>query len=200
MKNINEYLEDKIITDPVNEGILDSLFNFFKKVFVKKYKISSNSSDSLSETLAANKKELDEAVKKLSTKIKVKDADDWWKRFSTSDENKSTKLTDPKVYNKNLLQNIQLANKIFTEEIKQYTQKVNCINNAIIQNFLLRDVKDLTALMSIVNEENEKMIPKNQTIIKQVLGTFKKIEKLVTDEETKEVYDDIIKTLEDSLK
>lgn len=200
MKNINEYLEDKIITDPVNEGILDSLFNFFKKVFVKKYKISSNSSDVLSETLAANKKELDEEVKKLSTKVRVKDAEDWWKRFSTSDENKSAKLTDPKVYNKNLLQNIQLANKIFTEEIKQYTQKVNCINNAIIQNFLLRDVKDLTALISIVNEENEKMVPKNQTIIKQVLGTFKKIEKLVTDKEAKEVYDNIIKTLEDSLK
>ncbi len=200
MKTINEYLEDKIITDPVNEGILDSLFNFFKKVFVKKYKISSNSSDSLSETLAANKKELDEAVKKLSTKVRVKDAEDWWKRFSTSDENKSAKLIDPKVYNKNLLQNIQLANKIFTEEINQYTQKVNCINNAIIQNFLLRDVKDLTALISIVNEENEKMVPKNQTIIKQVLGTFKKIEKLVADKEAKEVYDDIIKTLEDSLK
>ena len=40
------------------------------------------------------------------TKRKVKTSEDWWKAFLKSDIAKGQKLTDPAVFNKNILQNI----------------------------------------------------------------------------------------------
>jgi prophage DNA circulation protein len=199
MRNINEYLEDSIINDSVNEGLLGNLFKFFQNLFIKKYKMSNNGSKGLTDTINKNKEELDEEVKKRSTKVKVKDANDWWNRFAKSDENKGIKLIQPDVFNKKIIQNIQVAPKVFAEEIKQYTKVVNCIDNDIIQSFILRDVKDFTAMVSSINEENEKMIPKNKNYVNQVLRLFKKIESSIKDKEAKEVYDESIKTLESVL-
>jgi hypothetical protein len=199
MRNINEYLEDSIINDSVNEGLLGNLFKFFQNLFIKKYKMSNNGSKGLTDTINKNKEELNEEVKKRSTKVKVKDANDWWNRFAKSDENKGIKLIQPDVFNKKIIQNIQVAPKVFAEEIKQYTKVVNCIDNDIIQSFILRDVKDFTAMVSSINEENEKMIPKNKNYVNQVLRLFKKIESSIKDKEAKEVYDESIKTLESVL-
>jgi hypothetical protein len=199
MRNINEYLEDSIINDSVNEGLLGNLFKFFQNLFIKKYKMSNNGSKGLTDTINKNKEELNEEVKKRSTKVKVKDANDWWNRFAKSDENKGIKLIQPDVFNKKIIQNIQVAPKVFAEEIKQYTKVVNCIDNDIIQSFILRDVKDFTAMVSSINEENEKMIPKNKNYVNQVLRLFKKIESSVKDKEAKEVYNEAIKTLESVL-
>lgn len=199
MRTINEYLEDSIINDPVNEGLLGNLFKFFQNLFIKKYKMSNNGSKGLTDTINKNKEELDEEVKKRSTKVRVKDANDWWNRFAKSDENKGVKLIQPDVFNKKIIQNIQAAPKVFAEEIKQYTKVVNCIDNDIIQSFILRDVKDFTAMVSSINEENEKMILKNKNYVNQVLRLFKKIESSVKDKEAKEVYDESIKTLENVL-
>jgi hypothetical protein len=199
MRNINEYLEDSIINDSVNEGLLGNLFKFFQNLFIKKYKMSNNGSKGLTDTINKNKEELDEEVKKRSTKVKVKDANDWWNRFAKSDENKGIKLIQPDVFNKKIIQNIQVAPKVFAEEIKQYTKVVNCIDNDIIQSFILRDVKDFIAMVSSINEENEKMIPKNKNCVNQVLRLFKKIESSVKDKEAKEVYNEAIKTLESVL-
>lgn len=199
MRTINEYLEDSVINDSVNEGLLGNLFKFFQNLFVKKYKMSNNGSKTLTDTINKNKEELDKEVKKRSTKVRVKDANDWWNRFSKSDENKDVKLIQPDLFNKKIMQNIQAAPKVFAEEINQYTKVVNCIDNEIIQSFILRDVKDFTAMVSSINEENEKMIPKNKNCINQVLRLFKKIESSVKDKEAKEVYDESIKTLESVL-
>ena len=199
MRTINEYLEDSVINDSVNEGLLGNLFNFFQNLFVKKYKMSNNGSKTLTDTINKNKEELDKEVKKRSTKVRVKDANDWWNRFSKSDENKDVKLIQPDLFNKKIMQNIQAAPKVFAEEINQYTKVVNCIDNEIIQSFILRDVKDFTAMVSSINEENEKMIPKNKNCVNQVLRLFKKIESSVKDKEAKEVYDESIKTLESVL-
>lgn len=199
MKNINEYLEDSIINDSVNEGLLGNIFKFFQNTFVKKYKMSNDGSTGLTDTINKNKEELDAEVKKLSTKVKVKDANDWWNRFAKSDKNKGVKLIQPDLFNKKIIQNIQIAPKVFAEELKQYTTVVNCIDNEIIQSFILRDVKDFAAIISSINEENEKMIPRNKNCVNQVLRLFKKIESSVKNKNAKKVYDESIKTLEDTL-
>lgn len=199
MRTINDYLEDSIINDSVNEGLLGNLFKFFQNLFVKKYKMSNNGSKALTDTINKNKEELDKEVKKRSTKVRVKDANDWWNRFAKSDENKGIKLIQPDLFNKKIMQNIQIAPKVFAEEINQYTKVVNCVDNEIIQSFILRDVKDFTAMVSSINEENEKMIPKNKNCVNQVLRLFKKIESTVKNKKAKEVYDESIKTLEDVL-
>lgn len=199
MRTINEYLEDSIINDSVNEGLLGNLFKFFQNIFVKNYKMSNNGSKALTDTINKNKEELDKEVKKRSTKVRVKDANDWWNRFAKSDENKGVKLIQPDLFNKKIIQNIQLASKVFAEELKQYTTVINCIDNEIIQSFILRDVKDFAAIISNINEENEKMIPKNKNSVNQVLRLFKKIEASVKNKEAKKVYDESIKTLEDVL-
>lgn len=199
MRTINEYLEDSIINDSVNEGLLGNLLKFFQNTFVKKYKMSNDGSKGLTDTINKNKEELDKEVKKRSTKVRVKDANDWWNRFAKSDENKGVKLIQPDLFNKKIMQNIQIAPKVFAEEINQYTKVVNCIDNEIIQSFILRDVKDFTATVSSINEENEKMIPKNKNCVNQVLRLFKKIESNVKNKKAKEVYDESIKTLEDVL-
>lgn len=199
MKNINEYLEDSIINNSVNEGLLGNIFKFFQNTFVKKYKMSNDGSTGLTDTINKNKEELDAEVKKLSTKVKVKDANDWWNRFAKSDKNKGVKLIQPDLFNKKIIQNIQIAPKVFAEELKQYTTVVNCIDNEIIQSFILRDVKDFAAIISSINEENEKMIPRNKNCVNQVLRLFKKIESSVKNKNAKKVYDESIKTLEDTL-
>jgi hypothetical protein len=199
MRNINEYLEDSINNDSVNEGLLGNLFKFFQNTFVKKYKMSNNGSKGLTDTINKNKEELDTEVKKRSTKVKVKDANDWWNRFAKSDKNKDVKLIQPDLFNKKIIQNILSAPKVFAEEIKQYTTVINCIDNEIIQSFILRDVKDFTAMVSSINEENEKMIPRNKNCVNQVLRLFKKIESSIKNKEAKKVYDESIKTLEDAL-
>jgi hypothetical protein len=199
MRNINEYLEDSIINDSVNEGLLGNLFKFFQNTFVKKYKMSNNGSKGLTDAINKNKEELDTEVKKRSTKVKVKDANDWWNRFAKSDKNKDVKLIQPDLFNKKIIQNILSAPKVFAEEIKQYTTVINCIDNEIIQSFILRDVKDFTAMVSSINEENEKMIPRNKNCVNQVLRLFKKIESSIKNKEAKKVYDESIKTLEDAL-
>ena len=199
MRNINEYLEDSIINDSVKEGLLGNLFKFFQNLFIKKYKMSNDGSKGLTDTINKNKEELDEEVKKRSTEVKVKDANDWWNRFAKSDKNKGVKLIQPDLFNKKIIQNIQIAPKVFTEEIKQYTTVINCIDNEIIQSFILRDVKDFAAMVSSINEENEKMIPRNKNCVNQVLRLFKKIESSIKNKEAKKVYDESIKTLEDTL-
>lgn len=199
MRNINEYLEDSIINDSVNEGLFGSLFKFFQNTFIKKYKMSNDGSKGLTDTINKNKEELDTEVKKRSTIVKVKDANDWWNRFAKSDKNKGVKLIQPDLFNKKIIQNIQIAPKVFAEEIKQYTTVINCIDNEIIQSFILRDVKDFAAMVSSINEENEKMIPRNKNCVNQVLRLFKKVESSIKNKEAKKVYDESIKTLEDAL-
>ena len=54
-------------------------------------------------------------------------------------------------------------------------------------------------MVSSINEENEKMIPKNKNCVNQVLRLFKKIELLIKNKEAKKVYNESIKTLEDVL-
>lgn len=198
MKSLNEYIIENIETEnlhQIDEGVFDMLKNFIQKMFTKKYKVSENGSDELTSKLEENKNNLDNQVYEY-TKKKVKTSEDWWKAFLKSDIAKGQKLTDPAVFNKNILQNINNAAIPFKKQLLEFSN-IKQLNTPIIQSFIQRDVKDFASAVEIINNENEKAKMKNKTVTKNMLSLLKNIQKEVTDKEAKEVYNESLKTLED---
>ena len=102
MKDLATYVNDSI-----NESLLDVIIKIFTnklKVLQKKFSLSQNSVDDLSEKLAEPQDKLNSELKELS-KGKITDSDKWWKQLLVV-KPELAKVISPIVVNDSITKNL----------------------------------------------------------------------------------------------
>ena len=166
MKDLATYVNDSI-----NESLLDVIIKLFAnklKVLQKKFSLSENSINELSEKLAEPQDKLNSELKELS-KDKITDSDKWWKQLLVVKPELS-KVVSPIVVNDSITKNLLNISGIYKKALDSW-EDAKILDTPGIQYHIKRDISQLVILSEGIVKDNKK-----QT---NVINQLKKIEILL---------------------
>jgi hypothetical protein len=183
----------KTITQYINEGMVDMLIKFFVgklKMLQKKFNISENSIEELSNTLAENQDNLNNELSNLA-KGKIKDSDGWWKGVNKV-KPETAKVISPEKVNNQLFTNILNISGVYQKAIKEWEQ-VGILDTPQVMLHIQRDVKDLLVIFETISKDNGK-----QANISTQLDKLHNILSNITlkNNDAKEILDDVLNDLD----
>ena len=184
MKDLTTYVNESI-----NESLLETITKFFinkLKVLQKKFSLSENSVNDLSEKLAEQQDKLNNELKELS-KGKIIDSDKWWKQLLVVKPELS-KVVSPIEVNNSITKNLLNISSIYRKALYSW-EAVNILDTPGIQYHIKRDIAQLVILTEGIAKDNEK-----QT---NVANQLKKIEILLQQLKLKDI--DAKKILDETL-
>ena len=184
MKDLTTYVNESI-----NESLLETITNFFinkLKVLQKKFSLSENSVNDLSEKLAEQQDKLNNELKELS-KGKIIDSDKWWKQLLVVKPELS-KVVSPIEVNNSITKNLLNISGVYRKALYSW-EAANILDTPGIQYHIKRDISQLVILAEGIVKDNEK-----QT---NVANQLKKIEILLhqlklKDEDAKKILDETL--------
>ena len=186
----------KDLTTYVNESINESLFETIAKFFMnklkalqKKFSLSENSVNDLSEKLAEPQEKLNSELKELS-KGKISDSTKWWKQLLVVKPELS-KVVSPIVANYSITKNLLNISGIYKKAL-DYWEAANILDTPGIQYHIKRDISQLVILTEGIAKDNKKQL--------NVANQLKKIEILLQqlklkDEDAKKILDETLDIL-----
>ena len=162
----------KDLTTYVNESINESLFETIAKFFInklkvlqKKFSLSENSVNDLSEKLAESQDKLNSELKELS-KGKIVDSDKWWKQLLVVKPELS-KVVSPIDVNNSIIKNLLNISDIYRKALDSW-EAANILDTPGIQYHIKRDITQLVILAGGIVKDNKKQV--------NVANQLKKIE------------------------
>lgn len=184
MKDLTTYVNDSI-----NESLLETIAKFFMnklKVLQKKFSLSENSINELSEKLAEPQDKLNSELKELS-KGKISDSTKWWKQLLVVKPELS-KVVSPIVVNDSITKNILNISGIYKKALDSW-EAANILDTPGIQYHIKRDISQLVILAEGIVKDNKKQL--------NVANQLKKIEILLQqlklkDEDAKKILDETL--------
>ena len=166
MKDLATYVNDSI-----NESLLDVIIKLFAnklKVLQKKFSLSENSINELSEKLAEPQDKLNSELKELS-KDKITDSDKWWKQLLVV-KPELAKVVSPIVVNDAITKNLLNISGVYKKALDSW-EDAQILDTPGIQYHIKRDISQLVILVEGIAKDNKK-----QT---NVINQLKKIEILL---------------------
>ena len=184
MKDLTTYVNESI-----NESLLETIAKFFMnklKVLQKKFSLSENSINELSEKLAEPQDKLNSELKELS-KGKINDSDKWWKQLLVVKPELS-KVVSPIVLNDSITKNLLNISGIYKKALYSW-EAANILDTPGIQYHIKRDISQLVILAEGIVKDNKKQL--------NVANQLKKIEILLQqlklkDEDAKKILDETL--------
>ena len=187
MKDLTTY-----INDSVNESLLGMIVKLFTdklKVLQKKFSLSQNSIDDLSEKLAEPQDKLNEELKELS-KGKINDSDNWWKQLLKVKPELS-KVVSPIFVNDSITKNLLNISGVYRKALNSW-EAAKILDTPGIQYHIKRDIAQLVILAEGIVEDNKRQV--------NVLNQLKKIEVLLQqlklkDKDAKKILDETLNNI-----
>ena len=184
MKDLSTYVNDSI-----NESLLGMIIKLFTnklKALQKKFSLSENSINDLSEKLAEPQDKLNSELKELS-KGKITDSDKWWKQLLVVKPELS-KVTSPIVVNDSITKNLLNISGVYKKALDSW-EAANILDTPGIQYHINRDISQLVILSEGIVKDNKKQI--------NVVNQLKKIEILLQqlnlkDKDAKKILDETL--------
>lgn len=184
MKDLTTYVNESI-----NESLLETIAKIFMnkiKVLQKKFSLSENSINELSEKLAEPQDTLNNELKELS-KGKISDSTKWWKQLLVVKPELS-KVVSPIVLNDSITKNLLNISGIYKKALDSW-EAANILDTPGIQYHIKRDISQLVILAEEIVKDNEK-----QT---NIANQLKKIEILLQqlklkDKDAKKILDETL--------
>ena len=166
MKDLTTYVNESI-----NESLLETIAKFFinkLKVLQKKFSLSENSINDLSEKLAEPQDKLNSELKELS-KGKIIDSDKWWKQLLVVKPELS-KVISPIEVNNSITKNLLNISGVYRKALDSW-EAANILDTPGIQYHIKRDIAQLVILAEEIVKDNKKQV--------NVANQLKKIEILL---------------------
>ena len=184
MKDLTTYVNESI-----NESLLETIAKFFinkLKVLKKKFSLSENSINDLSEKLAEPQDKLNSELKELS-KGKIIDSDKWWKQLLVVKPELS-KVISPIDVNNSITKNLLNISGIYRKALDSW-EAANILDTPGIQYHIKRDITQLVILAEGIAKDNKKQV--------NVADQLKKIEILLQqlklkDTDAKKILDETL--------
>ena len=184
MKDLTTYVNESI-----NESLLETIAKFFinkLKVLQKKFSLSENSVNDLSEKLAEPQDKLNSELKELS-KGKIIDSDKWWKQLLVVKPELS-KVISPIDVNNSITKNLLNISAVYKKALDSW-EAANILDTPGIQYHIKRDIAQLVILAEGIVKDNKKQI--------NVANQLKKIEILLQqlklkDNDAKKILDETL--------
>ena len=184
MKDLTTYVNESI-----NESLIEMIAKFFMnklKVLQKKFSLSENSINELSEKLAEPQDKLNNELKELS-KGKIIDSDKWWKQLLVVKPELS-KVVSPIVLNDSITKNILNISSIYKKALDSW-EAAKILDTPGIQYHIKRDITQLVILAEGIVKDNKKQL--------NVANQLKKIEILLRqlklkDKDAKKILDETL--------
>lgn len=184
MKDLTTYVNESI-----NESLLETIAKFFinkLKVLQKKFSLSENSVNDLSEKLAEPQDKLNSELKELS-KGKIIDSDKWWKQLLVVKPELS-KVVSPIDVNNSITKNLLNISDIYRKALDSW-EAANILDTPGIQYHIKRDITQLVILAEGIVKDNKKQV--------NVANQLKKIEILLhqlklKDKDAKKILDETL--------
>ena len=184
MKDLTTYVNESI-----NESLIEMIAKFFMnklKVLQKKFSLSENSINELSEKLAEPQDKLNNELKEQS-KGKIIDSDKWWKQLLVVKPELS-KVVSPIVLNDSITKNILNISSIYRKALDSW-EAANILDTPGIQYHIKRDITQLVILAEGIVKDNKKQI--------NIVNQLKKIEILLRqlklkDKDAKKILDETL--------
>ena len=184
MKDLARYVNDSI-----NESLLDMIIKLFTnklKVLQKKFSLSQNSIDDLSEKLAEPQDKLNSELKELS-KGKITDSDKWWKQLLVV-KPELAKVISPIVVNDSITKNLLNISGVYKKALDSW-EDAKILDTPGIQYHIKRDISQLVILAEGIVKDNKKQV--------NIVNQLKKIEILLKqlklkDRDAKKILDETI--------
>ena len=184
MKDLTTYVNESI-----NESLFETIAKFFMnklKVLQKKFSLSENSVNDLSEKLAEPQDKLNSELKELS-KGKISDSTKWWKQLLVVKPELS-KVVSPIVVNDSITKNLLNISGIYKKALDSW-EAANILDTPGIQYHIKRDISQLVILAEGIVKDNKKQL--------NVANQLKKIEILLQqlklkDEDAKKILDETL--------
>ena len=153
MKDLTTYVNESI-----NESFLETIAKFFinkLKVLQKKFSLSENSVNDLSEKLAESQDKLNNELKELS-KGKIIDSDKWWKQLLVVKPELS-KVISPIEVNNSITKNLLNIYSIYRKALYSW-EVANILDTPGIQYHIKRDITQLVILAEGIVKDNKKQL------------------------------------------
>ena len=184
MKDLTTYVNESI-----NESLFETIAKFFMnklKVLQKKFSLSENSINELSEKLAESQDKLNSELKELS-KGKISDSTKWWKQLLVVKPELS-KVVSPIDVNDSITKNLLNISVIYKKALDSW-EAANILDTPGIQYHIKRDISQLVILAEGIAKDNKKQL--------NVANQLKKIEILLQqlklkDEDAKKILDETL--------
>ena len=184
MKDLTTYVNESI-----NESLLETIAKFFinkLKVLQKKFSLSENSINDLSEKLAEPQDKLNSELKELS-KGKIIDSDKWWKQLLVVKPELS-KVISPIEVNNSITKNLLNISGVYRKALDSW-EAANILDTPGIQYHIKRDISQLVILAEGIVKDNKKQF--------NVANQLKKIEILLQqlklkDKDAKKILDETL--------
>ena len=184
MKDLATYVNDSI-----NESLLDMIIKLFTnklKVLQKKFSLSQNSIDDLSEKLAEPQDKLNSELKELS-KGKITDSDKWWKQLLVV-KPELAKVVSPIVVNNAITKNLLNISGVYKKALDSW-EDAKILDTPGIQYHIKRDITQLVILAEGIVKDNKKEV--------NIVNQLKKIEILLKqlklkDKDAKKILDETL--------
>ena len=184
MKDLTTYVNESI-----NESLLETIAKFFinnLKVLQKKFSLSENSVNDLSEKLAEPQDKLNSELKELS-KGKIIDSDKWWEQLLVVKPELS-KVVSPIEVNNSITKNLLNISGIYRKALDSW-ESAKILDTPGIQYHIKRDIAQLVILAEGIVKDNKKQI--------NVANQLKKIEILLhqlklKDTDAKKILDETL--------
>ena len=184
MKDLATYVNNSI-----NESLLDMIIKLFTnklKVLQKKFSLSQNSIDDLSEKLAEPQDKLNSELKELS-KGKITDSDKWWKQLLVV-KPELAKVVSPIVVNDSITKNILNISGVYKKALDSW-EAAKILDTPGIQYHIKRDISQLVILAEVIVKDNKKQV--------NIVNQLKKIEILLKqlklkDRDAKKILDETL--------
>ena len=184
MKDLTTYVNESI-----NESLLETIAKFFinkLKVLQKKFSLSENSVNDLSEKLAEPQDKLNNELKELS-KGKILDSDKWWKQLLVVKPELS-KVVSPIDVNNSITKNLLNISAVYKKALDSW-EAAKILDTPGIQYHIKRDISQLVILAEGIVKDNKKQF--------NVANQLKKIEILLQqlklkDKDAKKILDETL--------
>ena len=184
MKDLTTYVNESI-----NESLLETIAKFFMnklKVLQKKFSLSENSVNDLSEKLAEPQDKLNSELKELS-KGKIIDSDKWWKQLLVVKPELS-KVISPIDVNNSITKNLLNISVVYKKALDSW-EAAKILDTPGIQYHIKRDISQLVILAEGIVKDNKKQF--------NVANQLKKIEILLQqlklkDKDAKKILDETL--------
>ena len=184
MKDLTTYVNESI-----NESLLETIAKFFinkLKVLQKKFSLSENFINDLSEKLAEQQDKLNSELKELS-KGKILDSDKWWKQLLVVKPELS-KVISPIDVNNSITKNLLNISVVYKKALDSW-EAAKILDTPGIQYHIKRDISQLVILAEGIAKDNKKQF--------NVANQLKKIEILLQqlklkDNDAKKILDETL--------
>ena len=179
----------KDLTTYVNESINESLLGMIAKFFInklkplqKKFSLSENSVNNLSENLAEIQETLNNELNELS-KGKISDSDKWWKQLLKVKPELS-KIISPVEVNASITKNLLNISGVYKKALDSW-EAAKILDTPGIQYHIKRDIAQLVILAEGIAEGNSKQsnvsnqLKKLEVLLKQITLKDKEAKKIL---------------------